>query len=74
MYLALFLRPEKDHPTQLYALSELLRSHPELKTPLDGVSSGVQLVLIGGSRNEEDTARVDSLRSLAKQLDVEVRC
>ncbi len=33
----------------------------------------VKLVLVGGSRNADDAARVDSLRELAKELAIEVR-
>lgn len=58
---------------QLHALSKLLLAHPEYKTPFGGAQGGVRLVLIGGSRNEEDAARVESLRVLAKELHVEVR-
>ncbi|KAJ4002142.1 mannosyltransferase [Lentinula boryana] len=57
-------RPEKDHPTQLRALSRLLQDHPQY---IDS-EHPVKLVLIGGSRNADDEARVQSLRSLAKDL------
>ena len=33
----------------------------------------VKLVLLGGSRNAEDAARVEELRSLSKELKVDVR-
>ena len=59
-------RPEKDHQAQLRAFHSFLVKHPEYK------SHGVKLVLIGGSRNAEDAARVDGLRKLAKELDIEV--
>ncbi|KAJ4483308.1 mannosyltransferase [Lentinula aciculospora] len=57
-------RPEKDHPTQLRAFSQLLehQSDPE---------HSLKLVLIGGSRNASDEARVQALRSLAKDLKLE---
>ncbi|KAK0460001.1 mannosyltransferase [Desarmillaria tabescens] len=61
-------RPEKDHSTQLHALHELLESHPKYKS---GGALPVKLVLVGGSRNADDAARVDSLRELAKELTVE---
>ena len=59
-------RPEKDHRTQLLALSSLLESHPEYRSP------PVKMVLMGGSRNAEDTERVEQLRALAKDLHLEV--
>ena len=62
-------RPEKDHAAQLHAFSQLLSSHPEYGKPGD---AHVQLVLVGGSRNEEDAARVEGLRALAKELGIEV--
>jgi alpha-1,2-mannosyltransferase len=60
-------RPEKDHRTQLLALSSLLEFHPEYRNP------PVKMVLMGGSRNAEDAERVKQLRSFAKDLRVEVR-
>lgn len=61
-------RPEKDHAAQLHAFHQMLISHPEYGKP----GKHVQLVLIGGSRNEEDAARVEGLRALAKELGIEV--
>ena len=60
-------RPEKDHRTQLLAISALLESHPEYRNP------PVRMVLMGGSRNAEDAERVKQLRELAKDLRLEVR-
>ena len=60
-------RPEKDHRAQLLALSSLLESHPECRSP------SIKMVLIGGSRNAEDAERVEKLRALAKDLRIEVR-
>ena len=60
-------RPEKDHRTQLLALSSLLESHPEYRSP------PVKMVLMGGSRNAEDAERVERLRALTKDLHLEVR-
>jgi len=59
-------RPEKDHATQVRALGELLRDHPEYK---DGPSR-VRLVLIGGVRNDDDSSRVEGLRKLSQDLGV----
>lgn len=65
-------RPEKDHAAQLHAFKQLLTSHPEYGKP---GNAHVQLVLVGGSRNAEDAARVEGLRALAKELGIEVcRC
>lgn len=33
----------------------------------------IKLVLLGGSRNAGDAARVEGLRALAKELEIEVR-
>ena len=59
------LRPEKDHPAQLRALYELFQAHPEYRET-------VRLILIGGSRNAEDAARVELLRALAVKLGINV--
>ena len=60
-------RPEKDHRTQLLALSSLLESHPEYR------NLPVRMVLMGGSRNAEDAERVKQLRALVNDLHIEVR-
>ncbi|EST08449.1 Glycosyl transferase, family 1 [Kalmanozyma brasiliensis GHG001] len=57
-------RPEKEHPTQLYVLSELVKSHPQLFTG----EGGVKLVMMGSSRNAADEKRISLLRSLCTQL------
>ncbi|OJA15804.1 hypothetical protein AZE42_14154, partial [Rhizopogon vesiculosus] len=57
-------RPEKDHPAQLRAFAQLLADQP---TYASG-SSSVKLILLGGARNAEDRARVQSLQDLAKEL------
>ncbi|KAF8895230.1 mannosyltransferase [Infundibulicybe gibba] len=62
-------RPEKDHPAQLRAFNKLLQLHPEYATSPDQL----KLVLVGGSRNSSDAARVESLRQLAKGLGIEER-
>ncbi|KAJ7070666.1 mannosyltransferase [Mycena amicta] len=58
-------RAEKDHAMQIRALHSLLQTHPGYER--------VQLVLIGGCRNDQDQARVESLRQLAKDLGVQER-
>jgi len=59
-------RPEKDHRTQLLALSSLLESYPEYQNP------PVKMVLMDGSYNAEDAERVEQLRELTKDLHLEV--
>jgi alpha-1,2-mannosyltransferase len=65
----LFLSPEKDHAAQLQSFFQLLKSHPEYQSPS---STSVMLVLVGGSRNAGDAARVESLRALSKELGIDV--
>ncbi|GAA5985355.1 hypothetical protein JCM11641_006375 [Rhodosporidiobolus odoratus] len=57
-------RPEKEHPLQLYALASLFTLDPSLR-------SRVNLVCAGSVRNEEDEARVEGLKKLARDLEVE---
>ncbi|KAG0696090.1 mannosyltransferase [Suillus ampliporus] len=59
-------RPEKDHPAQLRAFAQLLADHP---TYTSGPSS-VKLFLLGGARNADDHARVQSLKNLAEELKI----
>ncbi|KAG1727063.1 glycosyltransferase family 4 protein [Suillus paluster] len=59
-------RPEKDHSTQLRAFAQLLADHPNYTS---GPSS-VKLFLLGGARNANDHARVQSLRDLAGELNI----
>lgn len=63
------LSPEKDHATQLRSFAKLLEIHPKYASGPDSI----RLVLIGGSRNAGDAARVDALRELSRQLGIEVR-
>ncbi|KAH9831328.1 mannosyltransferase [Rhodofomes roseus] len=62
-------RPEKDHAAQLHAFHSVLTSYPEYGNGNPG-DSQVRLVLVGGSRNAEDAARVEGLRALAKELGI----
>jgi len=61
-------RPEKEHATQLQSLHELFSKYPEYRK---GGKKEVKMVLIGGARNSDDAARVESLRTLAKELHIE---
>ena len=60
-------RPEKNHKAQVEAFAKLLNTYPKYR---DDVR--VKLILLGGSRNAEDAARVKELQSLAKELKVDV--
>lgn len=68
-FLHSLFRPEKDHIAQVKAFHRLLQSHPQYSQP---GSKLVKLVLIGGSRNDGDAARVEKLRRLVKDLHIEV--
>jgi alpha-1,2-mannosyltransferase len=59
------IRREKNHPLQIYAFQHFLNKYPQFK-------GQVKLVLIGSIRNDEDQGRVDNLKSLAKELKVQV--
>jgi alpha-1,2-mannosyltransferase len=63
------LRPEKDHPAQLHSFHDLLKSYPQYRNPSKDC---IKLVLVGGSRNADDAARVEGLRVLSKELGIEV--
>ncbi|KAG2125816.1 glycosyltransferase family 4 protein [Suillus clintonianus] len=59
-------RPEKDHPAQLRAFAQLLADHPTYSSG----STSAKLFLLGGARNADDHARVQSLRNLAEELKI----
>jgi len=74
-------RPEKDHPLQLRAFALFLQKLNETSKS-DGSSSAlaashlklasnIKLVLLGGVRDAADERRVESLRSLARELHIE---
>lgn len=56
-------RPEKNHALQIQALATVLKQHPEHKD--------IKLLLIGSCRNESDRQRVDDLRKLVTQLELD---
>ncbi len=58
-------RPEKDHPLQIECLALLLERYPQYK------HNGVKLLLIGSCRNEQDQQRVDALRALVLERDLQ---
>lgn len=59
-------RPEKDHSLQIKSFARLLKMKP--KPPRDA-----RLILLGGCRGEEDEERVEALKKLCKELNVEKR-
>lgn len=59
-------RPEKDHSLQLKSLAKMVEKYPQTK------SMGIELVLVGSSRNEGDANRIDKLRKEATELGIEV--
>ncbi|GAA5977613.1 hypothetical protein JCM10908_005038 [Rhodotorula pacifica] len=64
-------RPEKEHATQLHAFAELLGSLiPSLRESDISLRENLRLVLAGSVRNSADAARVESLRTLAKVLQI----
>lgn len=54
---------------QLQAFQAFLKAHPEYN--ISG-HTPITLVLIGGSRNSEDAARVVALETMAKEMDIHV--
>ncbi|GMH66743.1 hypothetical protein TL16_g04499, partial [Triparma laevis f. inornata] len=59
-------RPEKDHSLQIKSFARLLKMKP--KPPRDA-----RLILLGGCRGEEDEERVEALKKLCKEMNVEKR-
>jgi len=57
-------RPEKDHPLQVKSLARLLELYPEHK-------GSIKLLLIGSCRNDGDRERVDSLKKLVQDLELQ---
>jgi len=61
-------RPEKNHKGQVEAFAKLLELSPQYRD-----DSSVKLVMLGGSRNADDAARVEQLRALAKELKIDAK-
>lgn len=61
-------RPEKEHSTQLKIVAQLLK----VRRDAGHSTSGINLCCMGSSRNEDDERRIEGLKALAKDLDVEV--
>jgi len=57
-------RPEKNHALQLRAFARFLTDNPS-------VASGYKLVMLGSCRHHEDKERVDSLKSLVAELNID---
>lgn len=62
-------RPEKEHSTQL----KLLRALFDLRQDLLEREPPVRLVMMGSCRNQEDEGRIEGLKKLAKELDLQDR-
>jgi alpha-1,2-mannosyltransferase len=60
-------RPEKDHPLQLKAFRLFL----DKLEPEEAAKS--RLILVGSCRNQEDEDRVQALRDLTKELDIQTQ-
>ncbi|PWN54360.1 EBP-domain-containing protein [Violaceomyces palustris] len=60
-------RPEKEHSQQLKLLRRLFDLRPDLH------ELGVHLVMMGSCRNKGDEDRIESLKALAKDLEVQDR-
>eukprot|EP00043_Microstomoeca_roanoka_P017575 m.184115 g.184115 ORF g.184115 m.184115 type:complete len:507 (+) comp16663_c0_seq3:114-1634(+) len=58
-------RPEKNHKLQLHALRTYIDDY------VSAGSRDVQLIMVGGCRNQEDERRVQDLRDLARELQLE---
>ncbi|CAF0800194.1 unnamed protein product [Brachionus calyciflorus] len=63
-------RPEKNHQLQIRALGKFLQKLNELNTPKEEIEK-VRLLLIGSCRDQDDQNRVDNLRALARELNIE---
>lgn len=61
-------RPEKNHRLQIQIVQRLLADESPLN---ENEKSRLKLVLVGSVRDEADRARVDELRRLAEQLNVQ---
>ena len=59
------VRPEKYHAAQIRMMSWLRMRYPEHR-------QSMRLLLVGGVRNEGDSARVKELKELAESLQVSV--
>jgi alpha-1,2-mannosyltransferase len=62
-------RPEKEHSTQLRVMAELIKSRKASSQSADQV----HLTCMGSCRNKEDEKRVEELKNLARDLEIEVR-
>ncbi|EFC47843.1 glycosyl transferase [Naegleria gruberi] len=64
-------RPEKDHALQVRAFSSFLKNEEyDLGGSTRISKKDVKLILLGGCRNEEDSARVDYLKKLAQDMEI----
>lgn len=61
-------RPEKEHSTQLEVVAQLIRARKQAGQSV----KQIHLCCMGSCRNEDDEKRIENLKSLAKELDIEV--
>lgn len=65
-------RPEKDHSLQLRAFARFIHTLRSSSTPFaQPVSSSTRMIMIGGARDAGDRQRVDDLKRLARELQIE---
>lgn len=57
--------PEKDHALQVRSMKRLLALEPSL-------AQQAKLVMLGSCRHDEDRARIDALRKLVTELELQV--
>lgn len=66
-------RPEKDHALQLRSFSKYIELFENNAKNSESKVDDVQLILMGSCRNQQDEARVQQLKQLAKELNVHHR-
>lgn len=65
--LTVMYRPEKDHAKQIHAIAHLFKEHPEYRSG----AQRVKLVMMGGARDRGDEQRLEGLKRLAAELNVQ---
>lgn len=65
-YVSEFVRPEKNHQLQLHSFKAFLTGYPGITQ-----HSKYKLLLVGSCRNEDDHSRVNQLKELVRELELE---
>jgi alpha-1,2-mannosyltransferase len=60
-------RPEKEHSTQLQIIAQLVKTRKQAGQRIEDIN----LCCMGSCRNEEDEKRIEGLKTLSKELDIE---